>query len=183
MAGASFDPGGFFEFDLATGSIAARGAGRVLVLSDSVVAPLVSAAVANGDLTSVRKLGRELGECVLGGLGGGALDAPFEAVLEAAAGVLSVMGWGRLRVERWGDALVASLDHIPRLDEDHLGVAALLGGLLSALAEHEIACVPVSSAGHFLLVDPSVAQKVWKWSRSGDDIAAIVGRLAPGGAA
>ncbi len=179
MAGASFDPGGFFEFDLATGSVRARGAGRVLILSDSVVAPLVSAAVGNGDLTSVRKLGRELGEGVARDLGADALELPVEAVLEAAAGVLAVMGWGRLQVDRWGDALVASLEQIPHLDDDHLGVAALLGGLFSSLAEREIACVPVSSAGHFVLVDPSVAQKVWKWSRSGDDIAAIVGRLAP----
>ena len=71
MAAASFDPSGFFEFDLATGSVHARGTGRVLILSDSVVAPLVSAAVGNGDLTSVRKLGRELGDCVVEQLGGG----------------------------------------------------------------------------------------------------------------
>ncbi|MCA9608549.1 MAG: hypothetical protein KC619_23250 [Myxococcales bacterium] len=179
MAGASFDPGGFFEFDLASGAVHARGAGRVLILSDSVVAPLVSAAVGNGDLTSVRKLGRELGESVARDLGGSALELPVEGVLEAAAGILSVMGWGRLRIDRWGDALVASLEQIPRLDDDHLGVAALLGGLFSSLSDREIACVPVSAEGHFLLVDPSVAQKVWKWSRAGDDIAAIVGRLAP----
>ncbi|MCB9595147.1 MAG: hypothetical protein H6719_20685 [Sandaracinaceae bacterium] len=179
MAAASFDPSGFFEFDLATGSVHARGTGRVLILSDSVVAPLVSAAVGNGDLTSVRKLGRELGDCVVEQLGGGVLDAPVETVLEAAAGVLSLMGWGRLQIDRWGEALVASLEQIPHLDDDHLGVAALLGGLMSRLADREIACVPVSAEGHFLLVEPSVAQKVWKWSRSGDDIAAIVGRLAP----
>ena len=177
MGAASFDPGGFFEFDLAKGAVHARGAGRVLVLSDTVVAPLVSAAVGNGDLTSVRKLGRQLGEAVAADLGGAAADTSAETVLEAAAGILSVMGWGRLQVDRWGDALVVTLAQIPDLDDDHLGVAALLGGLFSSLAQREIACVPVSASGAFFVVDPSVAQKVWKWSRGGDDVAAIVGRL------
>ena len=176
---AAFDPGGFFEFDLAKGAVRARGAGRVLVLSDNVVAPLVSAAVANGDLTSVRKLGRTLGECVLEALEAPPEQTPANDVLEHVAGVLSVCGWGRLVVDRWGDAVVAHLEDLPLLDDEHLGVAALLGGMFSAISQREVACVPVDSTGAFMVVDPSVAQQVWKWSRGGDDIAAIVGRLAP----
>lgn len=152
------------------------------MLSDAVVAPLVAAAVEGGDLTAVRKLGRQLGEAATAALAGPAADTPVEEVLGQAAGVLSLFGWGRLGVERWGDALVAKLDDLPRLDDEHLGIAALLGGLFSSLAAEEVACVPVGDSGTFLLVDPSVAQKVWKWSRGGDDVAAIVGRLAPEGA-
>lgn len=177
MAEASFDPGGFYEFDLARGAVHARGAGRVLVLSDTVVAPLVSAAVGNGDLTSVRKLGRQLGEGVAGSLDAAASGSSSEDVLGRAANLLSLFGWGRLEVDSWGDALVAHLTGLPHLDEEHLGVAALLGGLFSSLADREVACVPVSKEGSFLVVDPSVAQQVWKWSRAGEDIAGIVGRL------
>jgi hypothetical protein len=172
----AFDPGGFFEFDLAEGAVRVRGGERVLVLSSDVVAPLVSAAVRNGDLTAVRKLGRDLG-----GAAGQSLGKPNEAraedVLSAAADVLSLFGWGRLRIERWGDALVAHVDGLPALDDDHLGVAALLGGLFSALADREVACVPASEGGTFLVVDPSVAQQVWKWSRNGENVPAIVSRL------
>jgi hypothetical protein len=182
MTDASFDPGGFFEFDLSKGAVSARGGGRVLVLSDSVVAPLVSAAVEGGDLTAVRKLGRQLGEAAAAQLPGAARDQSAEQVLGHATAVLSLFGWGRLRVDRWGDALVATLDQLPRLDDEHLGIAALLGGLFSSLADEEVACVPVGDDGHFLLVDPAVAQQVWKWSRGGDDVAAVVGRLAPEGA-
>lgn len=178
----AFDPGGFFEFDLARGAIHARGAGRVLVLSDSVVAPLVSAAVENGDLTAVRKLGRQLGESVGESLASPASEMDSATVLEHIAGVLSVCGWGRLVIERWGDAVVAHLEDLPRLDREHLGIAALLGGLFSAIGAREVACVPVSEAGAFMVVDPTVAQQVWKWSRAGDDVAAIVGRLSPPGA-
>jgi len=179
MATATFDPGGFLEFDLAKGAVSARGTGRVLILSDSVVAPLVSAAVGNGDLTSVRKLGRQLGEAVAREIESDANELPAEAVLGAASGILSVLGWGRLRAQSWGDALVLALEQIPHLDDDHLGIAALLGGLFSSLAGREVACVPISAEGSFLVVDPSVAQKVWKWSRAGDDVGAIVDRLAP----
>jgi len=179
MADASFDPGGFFEFDLAKGAVSARGGGRVLVLSDGVVAPLISAAVEAGDLTAVRELGRQLGEAAAAEMEGAPQDGAAEEVLGHAGAVLSLFGWGRLGVDRWGDALVATLDQLPRLDDEHLGIAALLGGLFSSLADEEVACVPVGDDGTFLLVDPSVAQQVWKWSRGGDDVAAVVGRLAP----
>lgn len=185
-----FDPGGFFEFDLAGGEVRARSGNRVLVLSDTVVAPLVSAAVQNGDLTAVRRLGRHMGEEVARALGGEAREAAPELVLGHAAAVVSLFGWGRLRIERWGDALSARLDQLPQLDADHLAIAALLGGLFSALARQEVACVPVSSiagaegtSAQFLLVDPHIAEQVWNWSRTGDDVPAIVSRLAiPAGA-
>ena len=178
MANASFDPGGYFEFDLARGAVRARGGERVLVLAGDVLAPLVSAAVGNGDLTAVRKMGRQLGEAVLQKLNA-PMDQPMEAVLGHAAAVLSIFGWGRLEMERWGDALVAALEDLPALDEDHLGVAALLGGLLSSLGGTEVACVPVGRDGRFMVVDPSVAQQIWKWARGGDGVATIVSRLAP----
>lgn len=157
----------------------ARSGNRVLVLSDTVVAPLVSAAVQNGDLTAVRRLGRHMGEEVAASLGAEAPGASPDLVLGHAAGVVSCFGWGRLHVERWGDALLARLEKVPQLDADHLAIAALLGGLFSALARREVACVPVSQDGEFLLVDPQIAEQVWNWSRAGDDVPAIVGRLEP----
>lgn len=182
MTDTAFDPGAFFEFDLARGAVRARGGERVLVLSDGALAPLVAAAVKNGDLTAVRKLGKDLGEVAARGLGSASAAAP-EVVLGRAADVLSLFGWGRLTVDRWGDALSARVDGLPSLDDAHLGVAALLGGLFSALTDRDVACVPVSEAGLFLLVDPSIAQQVWKWSRAGDGVPAIVERLAAPGAA
>lgn len=177
MAEARFDPGGFYEFHLAQGAVRARGGSRVLILSDTVVAPLVSAAVKNGDLTPVRRLGRQIGQMVAESLDDAVLDQSPEAVLGHAASALALFGWGRLGLERWGDALVASLSQPPDLDEEHLGVAALLGGLFSELAGREVACVPTDREGRFVLVDPTVAEQVWAWSKGGDDLASILGKL------
>ena len=54
MANAAFDPGGFFQFDLAKGMIRTTGQERVLMISEDVLAPLIANAVASGDLTALR---------------------------------------------------------------------------------------------------------------------------------
>jgi hypothetical protein len=123
-----FDPKGFYEFDLARGAVSTRGGARVIVLSDTVVASLVSAAVETGDLTVLRELGKQIGAQVVASLGGAVFDDSPEQVLAHTSGWLGVLGWGRLGFERWGQALVAVMEGVPALDEDSLGIAALLGG-------------------------------------------------------
>jgi len=177
MAIPPFELGDFFRIDLAQGSMSTRGGQRVLVLSDTVVAPLVSAAVQNGDLTALRELGRVVGSHVEASLGINAREASPEDVLGHARSALALFGWGRLSFERWGQALVTRVTHLPALDEDQLGVAALLGGLVSALADAEVACVPVGQS-RFLVVDPSVAEQIWTWSREGADLPTLVAHLA-----
>lgn len=180
MSIAPFDPSGFFEFDLARGAVRTRSGERVVVVTGEVLAPLFTSALKTGDVSAVRKLGKQLGKAAAQGLASVA-SSPPEVVLGRAADVLSLFGWGRLRVERWGDALVARLDGGPALDAEHLGVGALLGGLFSALADRDVACVPIGSGATYLVVHPSIASQVWKWSRAGDDVPAIVSRLAPEG--
>jgi hypothetical protein len=178
MTEPQFDPGGFYEFDLAQGKVRTSRGARVLLLSAEALGPLVGAAVAAGDLTPIRRLGKELGEHARASLEGSADGHPPEAVLGHAAAVVALFGWGRLGMERWGDALVVSLEDMPTIDEQRLGVAALLGGLFSALGGREVACVPTGGA-RFLMVAPDVAEDVWGWTSSGADLPTIVGRLAP----
>jgi hypothetical protein len=98
-------------------------------------------------------------------------------VLSHAAAVIALYGWGGLRFEQWGDALVLEVQELPPLDRDNLAVAALLGGLFSTLCGQEVACVPIGASGKYIMVDPAVAEKVWGWSKGGDDLAAIVSKL------
>lgn len=179
-----FDPTGFFDFDLAQGAVRARGGTRVLMLSDTVVAPLVSSAVASGDLTALRRLGRHVGEEIRASVGGSAMERAPETVLSHAASVLALFGWGQLAMERWGDALVARVTALPEIDESQLALAALLGGLFTALVQRDVACVPLmrgdgGDRGSFILVEPSVAETVWSWAQAGHDIPAIVQQLGP----
>lgn len=176
MNQASFDPGGFYEFELSDGTVRTRGGSRVLMLSASSIAPLLASAVEHGDLTPVRKLGKELGDHVAESLGAPPGGRTTEDVLGHAAGIVALFGWGRLSMEQWGDAVAVRLEHAPSIDDRALGVAALLGGVFSRLADDEVACVPVAG-DRFVLVDPEVAEEVWGWARSGEDLPRIVARL------
>jgi hypothetical protein len=178
MTEPSFDPGGFFQFDLAKGSVRSRGGGRVLLVSESVLSPLINTAVAHGDLTAVRSLGSQLGSIVASSFETPPNGLAPAQVIGHAGAVMSLFGWGRLRLEQWGDALVLHVDGLPPLDEDNLAVAALLGGLFSTLCSTEVACVPIARTARYMMVDPRIAEQVWTWSKEGESLASIVSKLA-----
>jgi len=175
-----FDPREFYAFDLARGAVSTRHGERMLVLSSDAVATLVASAAKHGDLTAVRALGKRIGEEAQASLASDVRGASPEAVATHAAGVLSLLGWGAFSFERWGHALVIVLEGAPELDPGKLGLASLLGGMLTALSGRDIACVPVSS-GRFVVVHPSVAEQVFTWSTEGSDLAQIVAKLGAEG--
>lgn len=177
MTDTSFDPGGFFQFDLAKGSVRSRGGTRVLLVSEAVLAPLINTAVANGDLTAIRSLGSQIGTLVGNTLSGPANAASPSQVIGTAGAIMSLFGWGRLKLEQWGDALVLQVEGLPPLDEDNLAVAALLGGLFSTLCSTEVACVPIARTAKYMMVDPRIAEQVWSWAKEGESLAAISGKL------
>lgn len=172
-----FDPSGYFVFDLAQGAVRTRAGERVLVLSADVIGPLVSTAVRHGDLTAVRALGKRIGEDAATSLDGKVLDGSPERVVTHAASALGLLGWGLLSLERWGDAIALSLVGAPALDGDRLGLAALLGGMLTSLVGRDVACVPVAET-RFVVVHPSIAETVWGWSKEGMDVGRVVSRLS-----
>jgi hypothetical protein len=178
MTEPSFDPGGFFQFDLAKGSVRSRGGGRVLLVSENVLAPLINTAVSQGDLTAVRSLGSQLGAIVASSLGASPGGLEPAQVVGHAGSVMSLFGWGRLRLEQWGDVLVLHVEGLPPLDEDNLAVAALLGGLFSTLCSTEVACVPIARSAKYMMVDPRIAEQVWIWSKEGESLASIASKLA-----
>jgi hypothetical protein len=151
MTDTSFDPGGFFQFDLAQGNVRSRGGTRVLMLSEGALAPLIQTAVASGDLTAVRTLGGQLGTIVASSLPGPAVSMTSAQIVAHAGAAMALFGWGRLKLEQWGDALVLQVDGLPPLDSDNLAVAALLGGLFSTLSATEVACVPLSRSTKYMM--------------------------------
>ena len=180
MPEAQFDPGGFFQFDLAHGAVRSRDGGRVILLSEEVLAPLITTAVNNGDLTAVRILGSQLGTLLGAELPGDAASLPPHVVIGHAASLMALYGWGRLHLERWGDALVLEVEGLPPLDDDNLAVAALLGGMFSTLCNAEVACVPLAEPTKYIMVEPSVAEQIWAWSKSGQSLPDITAALLHG---
>jgi hypothetical protein len=178
MADVQFDPGGFFQFDLARGRVRTRTGARVLVLAENVLAPLIATAVQHGDLTAIRTLGSQLGNIIAQALPAPANTLPPQQVISYAGSVMSLYGWGSLQLEQWGSALVVVVEGLPPLDEDNLAVAALLGGIFSTLSGSEVACVPMVRTNKYLVVDPGIAETVWGWSKSGDNLATVVSKLS-----
>ncbi len=174
-----FDPGGFYEFNLAGGTVRTRAGGRVVVLPDDTLAALISSAARDGDLTPLRRLGEALGDLVVDAIDRPASVLSPEAILGQASMATALFGWGRLAFERWGPALVIVVGDLPPVDEDDLGAAALLGGLFSRLSQQQVACVPTGNS-RFIMVDLEVAETVWAWFKEGADLPSIVGRLRGG---
>ena len=171
-----FDPAGYYELDVAKGTVRTRRGERVIILSDNVVTALVSAAARSGDLAGLRALGTQVGTEVREVLGDDPKRATPEAVLTEAAAVVATLGLGSLSVDRWGDAIAVRLDDAPELAETAL--QAFLEALLESMAGRAVACV--SAAGSFLVVDPGIADVVRGWAAGGASIATMVGRLGPG---
>jgi len=179
MAEERFDPGGFYELDLARGRVMSRDGGAVVALPGDVVGALLGAVVEGDGPEAVAKLGARMGAVVERSLGGDAGIASPEAVASRVADVLGVCGWGRVVFERWGDGMAIRWADAPLSDA---AAAPFLSGVVSALADEDTACVPVGGE-RFVVVDPSVAPTVAGWARDGADAAAVIGRLAAGEAA
>jgi hypothetical protein len=178
MTEPQFDPNHFFNFDLARGEVRSRDDGRVLIVTESALAALIAIAVRSGDLTAVRELGNQLGKRASEQMGKLADELSPNVVVAHASSVVALYGWGGLRLERWGNAMVVEVEKLPPLDRENLAVAALLGGLFSTLGARDVACVPIEGTHRYVMVDPSIAEQVWGWSKSGDDLPAIIAKLA-----
>lgn len=176
-----FDPGGFWEFHLNGGAVRTREGRRVIVMPEDVAGPLVRLALDQGDQVLLSEIGAALGAEAAATLGEDLGERSPETVLGHAASVVALFGLGRLSLERWGDAVVASLSGAPALHGEAL--AALLGGLFSALGGMEVGCAALGD-GRFVLVHPDVVDAVRGWVAEGADLGAVAARLAaPAGAA
>ncbi len=173
-----FDPGGFWEFHLSGGAVRTRAGRRVVVLPEDIAAPLLRLALAQGDERMLAQLGAALGAEAVETLGGDVEARTAETVVGHLKSVVALFGLGRLSLERWGDALVVTLDGAPPLPADALG--ALLGGLFGALGGDAVRCVPTED-GRFVVVHAEAAEAVRAWAAEGVGPGVIAARLAPAG--
>lgn len=163
-----FNPSGSVSFDLARGRVDCGG-DHVLVPVDGL-ADLCRAAGGEAAVDFGRRLGTAVGRRVEARLGADVARASLEEVLDHLGGELALVGLGSLGLERWGRALVLTLDGGPfGQDLDRLLGAVLEGALQRGFARdcHAVKLMRDDKRVRFLITSASSAATVNGWLSSG----------------
>jgi hypothetical protein len=184
MAQGRHDPLNSLSFDLRRGAIELGGGGQVLVPADALLA-LSQSADAEVARDFGNRIGTEIGRRVGERLGEGS-TATIETVLELLAGEVSVLGLGLLGLERWGKALVLTVQNSP------FGAAGdgLLVSVLEAVIQRAfgrdagvVRLVREDAVARFLVTSRSSAELVRVWLSSGSTWSESLARLQGAGGA
>src|SRR5262249_20196825 len=132
------------------------------------------------------RLGTAIGRRVADRLGNGAQSASMEEVLDHLGGDLALMGLGSLGLERWGRALVLTLDGGPFGQPLDRLLGSVLEGALQRGFGRDCRATKLMRDDRqvrFLIASPGSASKVSEWLGSGVSYADALARLQSKGAA
>ncbi|MDQ2643994.1 MAG: hypothetical protein M3020_09280 [Myxococcota bacterium] len=184
MASGRFDPLSSVAFDLRRGAIELQGvAGQVLIPADALLS-LSQSADPEVAKDFARRLGTEIGRR-LGERLGDASSASLELVLEQLAGELSLLGFGLLGFERWGQALVLTLRGSPFGAGGDGMLGFLLEGVLQRAFGRDAGVVRLmrdDAVARFLVTGRGTVELVQVWMSSGSSWSEALARLQRGGA-
>lgn len=178
-----FNPSGSVSFDLARGRVDCDGE-HVLVPADALL-DLCKQAGDDALVDFGRRLGTAAGRRVAARLGDGISSATLEEVLDHLGGELALLGLGSLGLERWGRALVLSIEGAPFGQQlDRLLGAVLEGALQRAFGRDCRAAKLVRDDRivRFLIGNPSSVGQVSQWLGSGISYGDALTRLQTGAA-
>jgi hypothetical protein len=162
-----FNPSGSVSFDLVRGRVDCDGE-HVLIAADA----LVNLCQAAGD-EAISDFGRRLGTSL-------ASSATLEEVLDHLGGQLALLGLGSLGLERWGRALVLTIDGGPFGQQLDRLLGAVLEGALQRGFGRDCRAAKLmrdDQRVRFLIASPSSANKVAEWLGSGLDYGDALTRL------
>jgi hypothetical protein len=181
MALGRFDPSTSVAFDLRRGAIElSGGGGQVLVPADALLA-LSQAADGEAARDFGARIGTEIGRRVGARLGDSA-TASIENVLELLAGELSVVGFGLLGLERWGRALVLTVQGSPFGGVGDGLIASVLEALIQRAFGRDAGVVRLvreETLARFLVTSRASAELVRVWMSSGATWSEALARLQP----
>jgi hypothetical protein len=185
MSNPPFDASKAVTFDLSRGQIQKEGAEPRLLVSASALVGLCRAAGVDAASTFARTTGQSIGAAIAtrferAGQNVGA--AAIDAVVEHLSGELAVAGFGRLSVERWGQALVLVVDYGPVTEAGDELLRALLGAAVAGAAKLDLECVRLAREGdrvRFFIAGRRGAEKVRQWLGSGVSWGEALVRLHP----
>ena len=180
MTVAPFDPAYAVRFDLSKGVVLASSDERVVVLGVPALETLCRTADEATLASVAHAVGWALGQRVADRFGGaeGVRDASLESFVSHLAGELAVAGFGLARFERWGKALVVTLER-PALRSDRF-LAGVLSGALEASAGKAVTCEPLSrdlATLRLLVARESTARRVRGWLAGGASWSEALARL------
>lgn len=162
-----FNPSGSVSFDLVRGRVDCGG-DHVLVSADALV-DLCRAAGDHAVSDFGRRVGTAAGRRIAERLGDTS-HASLEEVLEHLGGELALLGFGSLGLERWGRALVLTVDGGPFGQQlDSLIGAVLEGALQRSFGRdcHAVRLMRDDRQVRFLIASAAGAGKVNEWLGSG----------------
>jgi hypothetical protein len=172
------------SFDLVRGRVDCGGE-HVLVPAEALV-DLCRHAGDDAVADFGRRLGTAAGRRVAERLGEGGASATLEEVLDHLGGELALLGLGSLGLERWGRALVLTVDGGPFGQQlDRLLGAVLEGALQRAFGRdcHAAKLVRDDRRVRFLIANAKSAGQVSQWLGSGLSYGDALTRLQITGAA
>jgi hypothetical protein len=161
-------------FDLATGQVRSGGDERVVFVPPSALDELASSPSSASSFgveaasRFARAIGAAVGRRAARKLGSseGVLGASLEAFVSELALEVAVSGWGSLRIERWGHAMVVVVEHAPV--EDHRLMAVLVEGAIEAAAGRPVHGVLLGGeVARVLVVSEKTAERVRGWMAEG----------------
>jgi hypothetical protein len=172
-----FDPTHSLEFNLDRGTVKLSGSLERIVLPADALAALVRGADQETRHDFALRLGTEAGRRMAERLDAG---ATLEAVVEHLGGEIALMGLGSLAFERWGAALVATVQASPlRAEGDELLAGVLAGALQRAFGRSAgvVVLQRDDALARFLLVNRATADRVRGWLGSGASWTDVIARL------
>ena len=176
-----FNPSGSVSFDLVRGRVDCGG-DHVLVAADALL-DLCRAAGDEAVSDFGRRLGTTMGRRVEERLAGAAQSATLEDVLEHLGGELAILGLGSLGLERWGRALVLTVDGGPFGQQLDQLLGAVLEGALQRGFGRDCRAAKLMRDDRqvrFLIASPASAGKVTDWIGSGLSYGDALTRLQSG---
>lgn len=165
-------------FDLATGQVRAGEDERVVLVPPSALDDLASSVSLQAASRFSRAIGVAIGKRIARKLGSsdGVLGASVEAFVSELALSVAVSGWGSLRIERWGRAMVVAVEHTPV--EDHRLIADLVAGALEAAAGRVVHGVSLGgTVARVLVASEGAAARARGWIAEGASEQDVLSRL------
>jgi hypothetical protein len=177
-----FNPSGSVSFDLVRGRVDCGGE-HVLVPADALV-DLCRAAGDEAVTDFGRRLGTAAGRRIADRLGDTS-SASLEEVLEHLGGELALLGLGSLGLERWGRALVLTVDGAPFGQQLDLLLSAVLEGALQRAFGRDCRAAKLvrdDRQVRFLITNAESANRASQWLAAGLSHGDVLTRLQKGAA-